>query len=111
VSKRIYRIHTIEAAFVGPQEPNSTFPPGETLQMPERAAEWSFEENTAGVLITHRNPRAASRDVPDGDKGGKKRELTPNGQVWQTLVPWANVRDVQYVEEVLQPAAKLKGAA
>jgi hypothetical protein len=112
VSKRIYRLHLIESAYVGPKEPNLTFPPGETLQMPERITEWSFEEVAAGIVITHRNPRALTREVSDG-RGATKRVETPNGQVWQTLVPWANVRDVQYEDEVASVPVqqKMKGAA
>lgn len=116
MSKKIFRIHTFESVFVGPKEPNTTFPPNETHQMPERALEWTFEELPAGILITQKNPRATTRDVSDG-RGAMKKQPTPNGQVWRTLVPWPNVRDVQYEEEVVTaPRVKVidapsKGAA
>lgn len=107
MSKRIFRVHTFEAVYVGPKEPNATFPPGETMQMPDRATEWSFEAAEHGVVITQKNPRATHREV-----AGKKVP-TPLGQVWQTLVPWSNVRDVQYEEEPIAASAqtKIKGAA
>lgn len=110
--RRIYRIHTMQSVFVGPKEPNETFPPRETLDNADRLPEWSFEETERGILITQRNPRALSREIHDG-RGATKRILTPQGQVWRTLVGWGNVRDVQYEDEpIAAPAAKpTKGAA
>ena len=106
---KIIRVHTREAVYVGPTEPERTFPPADTLNFVERVKEWTLEENDRGdVIITHRNPRARHMDV-----GGKKLE-TPNGQVWVTRVPAGNVLDVQYEFEAVAPPAaqtKMKGAA
>lgn len=106
---KIIRVHTRETVYVGPTEPERSFPPNETLQLPDRAPEWSFVENAMGdVIITHRNPRARKMDVD-----GKKVE-TPHGQVWVTRVPASNVLDVQYAFEAAPaPTAqtKIKGAA
>lgn len=106
---KIIRVHTRESVYVGPTEPERSFPPNETMQFPDRASEWAFVENAMGdVVITHRNPRAKWMDV-----GGKK-VATPNGQVWVTRVPAGNVLDVQYEFEAVAPPAaqtKIKGAA
>lgn len=105
MSKKIIRVHTVEPVYVGPKEPDISFPPSDTLTHPERLTEWTFaDDDIGGVIITHRNPRAKELVV-----NGKKIP-TPDGQVFVTRVGAGNLRDVQYEFEPIAPA-KTKGAA
>lgn len=107
--RKVFRVHTHEAVYVGPQDPYSTLPPNEEIMGIGRGGEWSlYEDKNGDVIVTHRNPHVASFEIDPATKAPR----APHGYEYTTRIPSGNIKGVQYEFKPLPaPVAKVKGAA
>lgn len=77
----IERVYFKEAVYVG-SENFPSLPPVSDMA-PERRKAWSFSEESIGLRVEYKSP---------------------NGWVGTALVPWGNIKGINYVQKSPEPA-------
>lgn len=98
--RKVFRVHTRDAVYVGPQLPFDTLPPNEEIMGVGRGGDWKLvEERNGDVTATWIDPRA------------REEKTAPHGMRYTTRIPASNLKDVQYEFEPIAAPVPVKGAA